>query len=318
MYGRRDLLSPGVMVALALGSSLICLVTKAQPTSPRVAVVRATNGATQELADEIDAALLRDLSGIGGIASPVVSPVDYAEIEIGVGCSDDFRACLLAITRAVRVDALVLRRLSVDAQGQGHLELTYFEVASRDAPASVQATAPAAQLKPALVEAVPELVRRLFGIEEVAQPAAPPTPEAAAATPTPSSPSRSVALAPERDAGVSTATWVVLAAGGATLTAGIVIGWTAQQDFRDWKQTPVQSRADADAARSSYEGIRTRAIAADVLMPVGAVAIGIGLTLLVMDIGNEADSRVPNARLQLVPARGGAMVRVQGALQDVL
>jgi len=320
MYGCRDSLSPFVVVALALalGSSLLCLPANAQPTSARVAVVRATNGAPQELADQIDAALLRDLSAIAGMESPVVSPVDYAEIEIGVGCSDDFRACLLAITRAVRVDALVLRRLSLDAQGQCQLELTYFEAASKDAPTTVEATVPAAQSKPALVEAVPELVRRLFRIEQVAQPAAPPTPVGAPATAAPTSIHRSAALAPARDAAVSAGTWIALGAGAATLTAGVVIGWTAQQDFRDWKQTPVESRAEADTARSAFEGIRTRAIAADVLIPVGAVALGLGLTLLVMDLGHEADSDLRNARLELAPAPGGAMVRVQGALQDVL
>jgi hypothetical protein len=317
MYACRDLLSPLPLFALALGSSLLCSPAKAQPTSPRVAVVRATNGVTQELADEIDAALLRELSAVGGIESPVVSPVDYAEIEIGVGCSDDFRACLLAITRAVRVDALVLRRLSLDAQGQGRLELTYFDAASNDAPTIVEATVPATQLNLVLVEAVPMLVRRLFGIEAVAPPAAPPTAEVAAATTAPSSIQRSAALAPAREAGVSAHTWIALGAGAATLTAGIVLGWTAQQDFRDWKQTPLQSRAEADAARSAYEDIHTRAIAADVLMPVGAAALGLGLTLLVIDLEDEAGSDVRNARIELAPAPAGAMLRVHGVLQDV-
>ena len=317
MYGCTDSLSPFGLVALALGSSLLCLPASAQPTSPSVGVVRATNGAPQQLADEIDAALLRDLSAIGGIERPVVSPVDYAEIEIGVGCGDDFRACLLAITRAVRVDALVLRRLSVDGQGQGKLELTYLEAASHDAPTTVEALVPAAQLT-ALVDAVPGLVRRLFGIEEVAHPAAPPTPEAAATTVAPGSTHRSAALAPASDAGVSAGTWIALGAGAAALTAGIVLGWTAQQDFHDWKQTPLRSREDADAARSAFEDIRARAIAADVLMPVGAVGLGLGLMLLVLDLGHEAESDVRSARLELAPAAGGVMVRVQGALQDLL
>jgi hypothetical protein len=313
MYGCRDSLSRRGLVALALGSSLLCLPASAQ-SSPRVAVVRATKDAPQELADAIDAALLRDLSAIGGIEDPVVSPVDYAEIEIGVGCSDDFRACLLAITRAVRVDALVLRRLSVDAQGQAQLELTYFEAASKDAPTIVETSVPA-ESTAALVAAIPGLVRKLFGIEEVA-PAAAPTPAQTAAATAPSSIDRSVALAPADGTGVSAGTWIALGAGAATLTAGIVIGWTAQQDFHDWKQTPIESRSDAEAARSDYKGIRTRAIAADVLMPVGAAGIGLGLTLLVIGLGDHAGSNVREARLELAPAPGGALVRIQGVLED--
>jgi hypothetical protein len=216
----------------------------------------------------------------------------------------------------MRVDALVLRRLTVDPQGQGQLELTYFQAASNDAPTAVQATLPGPQLKPALVEAVPELVRRLFGIEEVAQPAAAPTPARASIAAASEIP-RSAALAP-RDGGVATGTWLVLGAGAATLTAGIAVGWSAQQDFRDWKQTAVESRADADAARSSYEGIRTRAIVADVLIPIGAVGIGLGLTLLVANLGHQGDSHAPGAGLDFGPTRGGALVRVHGTLQDVL
>jgi hypothetical protein len=313
MYGCRGSLLRRSLVALAVGSSLLCLPVGAQ-VSPRVGVVRETKGAAPELSDEIDAALLRDLSAIGGIASPVVSPVDYAEIEIGVGCTDDFPACLLAITRAVRVDALVLRRLSVDEQGQARLELTYFEAASKDAPASVEVTVPA-ESKPTLVDAIPGLVRKLFGIEEVAQPAAPPVQASTTAAPSPAD--RSAVRATPSDAGVPATTWIALGAGVATLTAGVVVGWTAQQDFKDWKHRPLESRADADAARSEYRGIRTRAVVADVLMPVGAVGLGFGLTLLVLRSGHQAGSDDGGARLELTPAPGGALVQVRGALQDM-
>jgi hypothetical protein len=316
MYGCWNFVSLLGLVGLAVGSSLLCLPAQAQPQPPRVAVVRATNGATQELADDMDAALLRDLSAIAGIERPLVSPVDYAEIEIGVGCRDDFRACLLAITRAMRVDSLLLRRLSVDAHGRGRIELTYFEAESNDAPTTVEATIAEPLSTPSLIDAVPGLVRRLFGIEEVA-PAAAQAPATAVPTHAPRSIQVSTALAPASDAGVATGTWIVLGAGAAVLTAGIVIGWGAQQDFDDWKQTPVNSRADADAAQSTLEDIRTRAIAADVLMPAGAVGLGLGLTLLVMDLEREAAPNGRSARLQFAPAPGGGTVNVRGTLQDL-
>jgi hypothetical protein len=268
------------------------------------------------MADAVDAALLRDLSAIAGIESPVVSPVDYAEVQLGVGCSDEARACLLAITRAVRVDALVLRRLRVDEQGNGQLELTYFEAASNDVPTTVETKAAAAQMSE-LVAAVPSLVRRLFGIAEIAEPAFAPPPVAPVTSNVPTSqPAEDRAPAPGDEPRLSAATWITLGAGAAVLTAGIVVGWTAQQDFDDWKNEPVGSRGEAEGARAAFDGIRSRAIAADVLMAVGAIGVGLGATLLVLDLGRDAERNGSHARFAVTPAQGGAIVRVEGTMQD--
>ena len=313
MYGSwKSLLPPGA-VALALAGAMLCAPVSAQPVSPSVGVVGATSDSMQALADAVDAALLRDLSAIAGIESPVVSPVDHAEIQLGVGCSDESRECLLAITRAVRVDALVLRRLGVDADGNGQLELTYFEAASNDAPTTVETRAAAAQMQSELVAAVPSLVRRLFGIAEVVEPAPAPAP----AAPVTSNVSTAAPAPPPGDGpGVSAATWIALGAGTAALTVGIVVGWTAQRDFDDWKDMPVGSRDEADDARAAFDGIRGRAIAADVLLAIGAVGIGLGATLLVLDLGGDGERDGGQARVAVMPAPGGAIVRIEGALQD--
>jgi hypothetical protein len=117
---------------------------------------------------------------------------------------------------------------------------------------------------------------------------------------------------------VSTATWVALGAGAAALTVGIVVGWTARQDFDDWKKTPVGGRDEADDAQAAFDGIRSRAITADVLLAVGAVGIGLGATLLVLGLGRDGERDDGHARIAMVPARGGAIMRVEGVLQDAL
>jgi hypothetical protein len=314
MFGCRKSHWPLGAIAVALAGAMLRAPVSAQPASPSVGVVAATSDAMQTMAEPVDAALLRDLSAIAGIESPVVSPVDYAEIQLGVGCSDESRDCLLAITRAVRVDALVLRRLSVDAEGTGRLELTYFEAASNDAPRSVETKVNAAQMESELVAAVPTLVRRLFGIAEIAQPAAAPAPPAPVISKVPSP------AAPAHEAGprVSAAPWIVLGAGAAAVTAGIVVGWTAQQDFDEWKEMPVGSRDEADDARAAFDGLRGRAITADVLLSAGALAIALGATLLVLDLGDDGEGVRGKTRVAVVPAPGGAIMRVEGALQDAL
>ena len=297
----------------AVGLALVgtfCTAVHAQAASPRVGVVRATSDAMQALADRVDAALFRDLASLAGIDDPVVSPVDLAEVELGVGCSDESRACLAAIARAVRVDALIVRRLGEDEAGNGRLELTYFELSSNDAPTTVQATAAA----PALDAEVPSLVRRLFGIAEIAEPAAqlPPQP-AIEHPPSPAhhAPARRSHAEP---ASISAPTWIALGAGAAALTAGVVVGWTATRDFDAWKDTRVASRDDADDARAAFSDIRSRAIAADVLYAVGAVGVGVGVTLLVLDLSRDGERHVQQTRLSVTPTLGGAVLQVRGAI----
>jgi hypothetical protein len=293
---------------------MLCGASSAQPAATSVGVLRETSDATpQSLVDAADAALLRDLSAIAGIESPVVSPVDYAEIELGVGCSDDSRACLAAIARAVRVDALVVRRLSVHADGGGRLELIYFEAASTDAPAKVRLDAAPAWMQADLVAGVPSLVRRLFGVPEVAAPAdATPIPPAEpVATPKTAHARMSTG---DDVSGVSAVTWIALGTGAAALTAGIIVGWTAEQDFGRWKQMPVRNRDEADDARAAFDDLRNRAIAADILLPVGAIAVGLGVTLLVLDLGRGAEPEAGQARLTVEPSAGGAMLHVAGEL----
>lgn len=316
MYERWKAMLPVAAAALALAGPPLGVRASAQPAAPSVGVVRSTDDAMQPLADPVDAALLRDLAVIAGIDAPVVSPLDYAEIELGVGCFEPSRDCLLAIARAVRVEALVVRRLSVDAGHQARIELMYFEVASTDAPTTVEATAAAAEMQSELVGAVPALVRRLFGIAEIAEPAAP-----APARPRPlnaplTGPAEGRAFTSDGEQPVSAVTWIALGAGAAALTTGFVLGWTAQEDFHDWKEMPIRNRDEADDARVEFDGIQSRAIAADILVPIGAVGIGLGVTLLVLDLGRDAEPDRGRAKLTVTPAPDGAMVHIEGALQD--
>ena len=96
MYERWKAMLPVAAAALALAGPPLGVRASAQPAAPSVGVVRSTDDAMQPLADPVDAALLRDLAVIAGIDAPVVSPLDYAEIELGVGCFEPSRDCLLA------------------------------------------------------------------------------------------------------------------------------------------------------------------------------------------------------------------------------
>lgn len=279
----------------------------------QVGVLRGTEGDASAFADDLDGALLRDLAGLGGIDNPTVSPIDYAEIKLTVGCEEESRTCLRSIAEMMQVHTLVVRKIHVD-EGRGILTLLYFDAESSDEPARaesvVEAAAPGAQL----VEAVPTLVRQLFGIPEPV--------EATAAAPVEqeaSSPGDPTPAADESDRGgqVGALTWVTLGAGAAALGAGIFMGASANGSFNDYKNTQIRNAQDVKTANAHFDDAESKGLMANILIPVGAVALGVGATLLVLDLTDDGDSSAAGAtegpRLALHPSWDGAQVTLSGS-----
>ncbi len=277
-------------------------------------VVRSTSGSTPaDLVEAIDAALLRDLAGIAGIAEPVVSPIDLAEIQLSVGCADDGRPCLESIARAAGVGALLVRALSADDQGAVRLELRYFDSGSRDEPRAVSTQVPAEQ-SGALVDAVPGLVRELFGIPEVAAPAERTEGEPRAlGEPEP----QFAASSSRAQAGSSVVPWILMGAGAAALTTGVIVGAIASDDFQAWKSRPLRTDADAQQANEDFDDIEARAIGADIAMVGGGVVLGLGVTLLALELGADDTTENEPASLSLEPRGDGALLRFRSAFSEV-
>ncbi len=271
----------------------------------RVAVLRTTQGDDAEASTAIDAALLRDLSGLAGIENPTVSPIDYAEIQLTVGCSDDGRECLASIAKMVQVDAVIVRKLSVTAEG-ATLSLLYFDASVADEPARADESAQGNVAGALLRDAVPTLVRRLFGIPEpvVAAPESEPGPMA--------EPGATQRGTPAEDSGgVGAFTWITLAAGTGVLTAGIVVAASATSSFEDYKKAPITSEDELERANSKLESANTKGLVASVFIPSGAVVLALGATLLVLDLTSD-DPSEPN--LALWPLRDGAMLSLRGKM----
>jgi hypothetical protein len=291
-----------VWLVLALWQASIASVVAAQTSAGRAAVLRSTDGSTPPaFADEIDGALLRDLRAITGIEDPMVSPVEYAEIQLSVGCSDETPACVETIARAATVSVFLVRELSTGEEGTVRLELRYFDSASTDPPRAVRREAPSAS-RDSLVAAMPSLVRELFGIPEVvAAPAEHPSTSQASPRPEPLG-------ARAAEVGVPVLPLIVIGAGAIVLGAGIVVGAFAASDYDAWKKRPIDSMVQAERANAELDDLETRALVANVLMPVGAIALGVGVALLALDVSDDQE----HARVGIAPIEGGALVSVRG------
>jgi hypothetical protein len=272
----------------------------------RVAVLRATQGDAGAAADAVDGALLRDLAAIAGIDDPSVSPIDYAEIQLTVGCSDEGRDCLVSIARMTQVDAVVVRKLAA-LSGRATLELVYLDATATDLPARVQESAEGAGAAERLEAAVPVLVRRLFGIPEA--PMAQAEPGAAATT----APGQDRAGAQREQAGegggVSALTFIALAAGAGALGAGIAFGLGAQSTFDEYKGLRVRDEDDARRANAKFDSAKSQGMIATVLIPAGAAVLALGATLLVLDL---SDGGGGEHEIALQPLPGGALLSLRG------
>lgn len=258
----------------------------------RVVVLRASEGeALADVSQLVDAAMLRDLATIAGIERPTVSPIDYAEIALTVGCSDLGRACLVAIAQMLQVEAVVVRRLSADA-ARVRLSLVYVDPRSEAEPVVAEREVSRPDASTALPSAVPVLVRALFGIPEPVTPAPAQSPATTSGADGSGSP----------DIGVWT--WVTIAAGAGTLVAGLAMGASAASEFDNYKALPVRTTAEAERADRRFDTVESKAAIANVLMPVGGALLAAGGVLLVLDLTREPE----RPALALRPVRGGAML----------
>jgi hypothetical protein len=303
--------------------------TSAQSGASSVGILRAAGpDVPAELAGRVDDALLRDLAGLAGIDQPTVFPANYDALQLAVGCEGETRECLSSIAITVKTDAILVRRLSVDADGLATLDLSYFEVAAGAEATRAQATVPA-NPSSGVVATVPTLVRRLFGLNE-AEAVRASAPAAGVATAAPVASHEAVAEpAPERDegpraedapppethgGGIGGWTWATLITGGVVLGAGAIVGATAQSSFDALNQEDPQTQSDVRSLNEQFDSVETRGTAATVLMAVGGAALATGLVLLVLDLtGGQPDSDSVARNVGVMPLTGGAALTLHGS-----
>ena len=281
---------------------------QAQASGLKVAVLRASQGDTGDMANAIDGALLRDLGALAGIENPTVAPIDYAEIQLTVGCSDEGRQCLAAIAQMVQVDAVVVRHLVIEP-GKATLTLVHFDATASDEPAHAEQIVEGANPAQALTDAVPSLVRKLFGIPEPVTASAP-----AAQSSGPrradyeANPAGNQAEA--RGPSIGALTWISLAAGTGILAGGLVIGAIAQSENDDWQQMKPTSVEDAQRIDTEFKPIETKGLVATIMIPTGAAVLALGVTLLVLDL--TAEESGPQVSLTPLPGGGLLSLRASG------
>jgi hypothetical protein len=249
-----------------------------------LAVMRATSPEiAPDVVEKLDVRLQDVLTAAQGGRDVYVAPVAYDEVQLAVGCSDESASCLTAIAHAARANAIVVRSLVQDEGGRVHLRLLYFEPATGRAPTTSEITA-ALDQREQLVQDIPGAVERLrWGAQAPVGEEPPARSTAQVDANRVAQPVAAHAAAPT-ESRVAPTTWIMLGAGAALLTPGIVLGISASNDYGDFRRTQISTRAQADRARRDFESIETRSTIASVLIPAGALAMAIGGSLLAFNL----------------------------------
>lgn len=284
-----------------------------------VMVLRSSGSEVSASVDAIDAALLHGLSSIAGIDNAELSPVQYEEVQLAVGCDDQSRECLAAIADTARVTGLFVRSLRRVGAGL-QLDVVYFDASSRDAPAQASESGDAQHI----LASIPSVVRRLFGLPDVPVAVAAEVPaERTLSKPAWSQAARSNPAAsnkratePVGDDGMhvlTAASIVTLAAGAGALALGVVLGASASADFDDYRGMEVTDPESARRASATFDDANAKATVANVLMPTGGVLLVGGVVMLAVGL-SDSEAEPAATHVSFLPSRTGGAVMVSGAL----
>jgi hypothetical protein len=211
--------------------------------------------------------------------------LDLDAAQLAIDCSEESAHCLGEL--ANRMEARVVIVPSVRKQSDGlELRLLAHDRTSSAAPAIAMRKQAGAKLSPALLETIPSMLREILEAEAPAEPETESEPEE-------SEPSPRVAPRPAPETSPSTlpvGPIVLGASGAAVIVAGIVVGSIAGSTEEDYAKQTIATPEQAKAADEQRVAGETQALAANVLLGVGAAAVvGAGVWYL-LDGGHESSS----------------------------
>jgi hypothetical protein len=222
-------------------------------------------------------------------------PLDLDAMEMTIDCVGESASCLGKLAERAKAQIVIAPSIT-RKDGKSTLRILYFDARKGDAPRSVERSAKGDELDDATFNAVPDMMRELFGTQPAAKPQPEPEPEAAPQPapqpqPPPESTSRPLPVGP-----------IVLGAGGvAVLAGGLVLGAIMNSTQDHYAHRSVMTEAQAKQADEERKLGKQEALAADLLIGTGAAALLAATIWFAADMRREER---PPAQTALVPAIG--------------
>ena len=298
--GTAPALRGGAQLLAAVTTCVLCA-TAARAQSQSAASVQpgklalmpsaSDDSAARELATALDPVVLAQLEAVVGVTAAARVALDLPAMEIALDCVGETPECLRAVVAQTNTDSLlapsvqtagneqVVTLLYYDARGQGELR----SVVRRHHGPNVQRAA---------LDAVPGMLRELFGIAE-ATPAAPPS-EQPSSEPA-AAPDNAIepAVEPAQARPFPIAPVIVGAVGVVLIGVGTAFGLAAnasEKKYAGYDPTVEEheaARASADQAVDAYDKGHTQALISNITVVAGAAALATGAVWLIVELSSD-------------------------------
>jgi hypothetical protein len=307
-----DVLAPCALLAL-----LVVSVQRAEAQggveSGRLALMPSASldPSTSQLANALDSVLLTQLETVAGVSAGARPALDLPAMQLALDCVGETPACLRAVTTQTATDSLLAPSVQV-AGSETVVTLLYFDVRDgelrnvvrRHSGPNVQRTA---------LDAVPSMLRELFGI---AEPVAPPPSAEPDPDPAPLDDAIEPPVEPSERA-FPVGPVVVGGVGVLLIGAGVVLGLAANASEEDWLKAQVRNRGEIDDALEIHDRAQLQATLSNIGFGVGAAAIAASAVWLAVELSGDEPgpggmaARAPQLTLlpRLTPSTAGVTLR---------
>jgi hypothetical protein len=255
------------------------------------AALLATAGESGTALDSVIHAALEHLNVVKIVAVP---GMDLGAVQLAIDCVSETTHCLKAVavkSRAKLLIAPTLQRTPTELV----LSLLRFDVSDGGEMRRVLRRHSGRTVGPELLDAVPDMLRELFNLPKVEQPAVAKAPPSATEAPAPAPELASIPdyPYPTHSDGPSLVGPLILAGVGvAALGAGTTLGVVSKdrQSEYDHMRATVETAAQARAAIDTRSAGETSALAANLLFVVGGAAIAAAGIWLAIEVSDDSES----------------------------
>jgi hypothetical protein len=261
-----------------------------QPKAALLSTAGASGSQGDAALESVIQAALEKLEVVNVTARP---GMDLGAVQLAIDCVGETPACLRAVASQTGVQILIAPAIE-RTDKELVLTLLYFDALGDGELRRVVHRQEGGKLDQATLDAVPGMLRELFGLAAPASAApAPGAQPETAAQPEGAQAKRPSLLGP----------LIVGGAGVALLAAGLVAGAVMKGTQSDYAKLPVTTKLQAQAASDKLKSGQGQARAANVLLGVGAAAMALGGIWLALELGKPEETP-PQTALAPVLAPG--------------
>jgi hypothetical protein len=233
-----------------------------------------------ELAATLDGVVLAALGDVAHLKVTTRPPLDLPATQLALDCVGETNACMREVVERAATESLIAPSIE-RVSGELVMTLLHFDARGDGSLRSVARRHGGEEAERAALDALPSMVRELYGIAEPEGETAPPSP------------------APEMDPGPDdraldksyfpAAPVAITAAGVALVGAGAVFGLMMKATQDEFAKIVIEDEASAEAAGDKRDVARTQATLANVGFGVGAAVIAVGVAMWIVELSDDGE-----------------------------